>query len=235
MDHTKEALEYTLGFPVTNYALYEQAFVHKSCASNELQSYDRLEFLGDAVINLVIARWLWELFPREQEGFLTKLRTRLVSGKCLSRLSARLELHRFIRMNDRALSAGYNKNPRIAEDVFEALIGAIYISEGLVVAREFLIRLYRTCINFTQLMTTNDNFKDCLMRWSQAKGHALPVYDVVAVHPGRSSDQKATFEVSVSMQGVPGISGKGRGHTKKMAQQEAAKHALALLGVPETY
>lgn len=226
---TKEILEYTLGFPVNNLALYQQAFTHKS-AANELQSFERLEFLGDSVISLVVARWLYESWPQEQEGFLTRLRTKLVSGRCLSKLAERLQLHRFIRMNERALTAGWHKNERIAEDVFEALIGAIYLDSGLVVARSFLLNLYQACIDFRELMTKNDNYKDCLMRWSQAHGYPLPEYDVINVHsaPG----QKPVFEVAVT---VNGATGRGKGTTKKMAQQEAACSALALLGVPENY
>jgi len=226
---TKESLEQTLGFKVTNFDLYRQAFVHKS-ASNEFQpSFERLEFLGDSVISLVVTRWLYDSMPHEDEGVLTTMRTRLVSGKTLSALACKLELHRFVIMNERAMLAGWNKNERIAEDCFEALLGAIYLSEGLVFAREFLLTLYRTCINFTELMK-NENYKDCLMRWTQAHGHPLPEY--VLVRTQTKYGQKPLFEVTCTVQGV---TGHGTGHTKKLAQQQAARDVLHLLGIPENY
>ena len=229
---TREALEHTLGFQVSDFERYRQAFVHKSRATAELQSYERLEFIGDAVINLLVARWLYEWFPHEQEGFLTRLRTKLVSGKCLSRLAQGLQLHRFVQMNDRALSAGWQHNPRIQEDVMEALVGIIYLVEGLVVARQFLLTLYHQSINFDELMG-EENYKDVLMRWTQAEGFPLPEYTVVSVHPPDGARFiKATFEISVT---VNRCTGRGLGPTKKIAQQEAARQTLLRLGVPTNY
>ena len=219
----------TLGFRLTDFPLYRQAFIHKSCASGEEQSYERLEFIGDAVINLIVARWLFEAWPREQEGFLTRLRTRLVNSKTLSKLAQELQLDRFIMMSERALQNGWQHNPRILEDTFEALIGAIYLSEGLVVARQFLITLYQMYIDFTQLMK-EENYKDQLMRFCQANGWPLPEYEVLATH---QHHPKSVFEVVVKVQ--QDATGTGRGHTKKAAQQEAAKSALRTLGVPPNY
>lgn len=226
---TKEALEQTLGFRVTNFELYKQAFVHKSASNEFQQSFERLEFLGDSVISLVVTRWLYDSMPCEDEGVLTTMRTRLVSGKTLSKLAAKLALHRFVIMNERAMAAGWNKNERIAEDCFEALIGAMYLAEGLVFAREFLLTLYRTCIDFTELMK-NDNYKDCLMRWSQAHGYALPEYILINVQS--QYGQKPIFTVECA---VNGVTGRGQGHTKKLAQQDAAKAVLRVLGVSEDY
>ena len=228
-------LETLLGFRTTHSALYQQAFVHKSYASNTFKSNERLEFIGDAVINLIVTRWLYESWPAEQEGFLTKLRTRLVSGKCLSRLAQHLQLHRFVMMNERGLRNGFQHNARIQEDVLEALVGAIYLSEGLIVARQFLISLYQKCININELFN-EDNFKDTLMRWTQANGLPLPEYIIVTVHAPREDSmtqkQKPLFEISVTINGLMGV---GFGCTKKIAQQEAAQKMLALLHVPADY
>lgn len=228
---TKEALESTLGFPVNNFAMYQQVFTHKSCANKFQPSYERLEFLGDSVISLCVARWLLESYPEEQEGVLTRLRTKLVSGKCLSKLGAHLQLHRFIQMNERALASGWNHNSRILEDVFEALIGAMYYSEGLVVARDFLLNLYQTCIDFTELHR-EENYKDQLMRYTQSKAIPLPEYILLAVHPARGDGCKPTFEVTVTVEGKTGW---GTGHTKKQAQQAAAKQTLRELNVPANF
>ena len=226
---SREALEHMLGMKVSDMSLYHQVFTHKSCATDTRPSYERLEFIGDAVVNLVVARWLFDAWPRENEGFLTRLRTKLVSGACLSRLAQHLQLHRFVRMNDRAIHSGWQHNARIQEDTFESLIGAIYLAEGLIVARQFLITLYSTYIDFGELMCEN-NFKDVLMRWCQSQGLALPEYETVNVHS--TAETKHVFEVRVTVQGVTGY---GRGHTKKMAQQEAAKQTLVALRVPENF
>jgi ribonuclease III len=226
----QKQLEQMLGFQVSNMGLFLQAFTHKSCASYEFASNERLEFIGDAVINLVTARWLFDSFPHEQEGFLTRLRTKLVSGKTLSKLAQHLRLDRFVQMNQRAMSCGWHTNPRIMEDCFEALMGALYLSEGLVVARQFLIAMYTACIDFQELIYNNENYKDQLMRYCQQMKSALPEYIVEAVR--HQEGVKPTFLVAVT---VLGKTGRGSGETKKKAQQEAARVTLRLLGVSEHF
>lgn len=230
---TQDALELTLGIQLTreNFHLYEQAFRHKSVANKFQPSYERLEFLGDSIISLCVARWLFESYPNEQEGVLTRVRTKLVSGTCLSKLARHLQLHRFIQMNERAMSMNWNHNSRILEDVFESLIGALYYSEGLVVARNFLLSLYTICVDFTELHK-EENYKDQLMRYTQSKGISLPEYWVLATHPPIGEETKPTFEIAVT---VEGHTGNGTGHTKKQAQQMAAQHTLRLLGIPLDY
>ncbi len=223
-------LQRMLGFPVTHFHLYVRAFTHKSRATDQFPSNERLEFIGDAVINLVTARWLFDAFPQHQEGFLTRLRTKLVSGKTLAKLAQHLRLDRFVQMNQRAMCSGWHQNPRILEDCFEALMGAIYLSEGLVAARTFLIHMYTTCVDLNDLIYTQDNWKDQLMRYCQQMRHELPEYDVETVR--HQEGVKPTFVVTVT---VFGKTGRGSGHTKKVAQQEAARAALRLLGVPENF
>lgn len=211
---------------------YHHVFTHKSRANDDCPSYERLEFIGDSVIGLVVARWLFDAWPDQQEGFLTRMRTKLVSGACLANLAQHLQLHQFIKMNDRAMASGWNANPRILEDVFESLIGAIYLTEGLVVARQFLISLYTRHINFDDLHK-EDNHKDQLMRWCQKQGLELPHYETIKIHRApHGSDAKHIFEMMTQVYGVTGF---GRGHTKKIAQQEAAKHTLRALNIPENF
>lgn len=226
---SQPVLQQMLGFPVTHLHLYVQACTHKSRASDKFPSNERLEFIGDAVINLVTARWLFDAFPQHQEGFLTRIRTKLVSGKTLSRLAKHLRLDQFVQMNQRAMSSGWHQNPRILEDCFEALMGAIYLSEGLVAARSFLIKMYTACIDFDDLVFTQDNWKDQLMRYCQQMRCALPDYVEAVRH---EEGAKPTFVVSVTVFGKTGC---GKGHTKKVAQQEAARATLRLLGVPENF
>jgi ribonuclease III len=216
---SQEALERILGFKVIDYPKYVTVFTHKSAMKlMQGDSYERYEFIGDAVINFVVAKLLFDMFPREDEGFLTRVRTKLVSGRCLSRLSWNLGLQNFIVMNQRSMRHGFNTNDRILEDVFEALVGCIYLQNGMVSAKTFLLNVFREHIDFNEMLRDN-NYKDGLMRYAQARGLPLPEYTVVATSP--------QFTVRVSM---CGCTGEGAGCSKKQAEQDAASQLLYHLG-----
>ena len=218
---TRETLERTLGFRVCNFDNYIRVFTHKS-ASRDLgtESYERLEFIGDSVINFVVAKYLFDAFPTADEGFLTKVRTRLVCSKTLAEFSRNLGLGQFVIMNERALRQGWNTNTRILEDVFESLIGALYLDLGLHTAKTFLISVIERFMNAHDLLTET-NYKDILMRYVQSKGAPLPEY--------RASQPSASiFDVSVD---IEGFEGRGRDSCKKGAEQLAARCVLIRLGV----
>ena len=222
-----------LGFSIGDPSLYMLAFTHKSAETQHPiksapRSYDRLEFIGDAVINLVVAWFLFLKYPEQPEGYLTRLRTKLVSGHCLSHISKRLNLHKFVRMNMKALSNGWQYNDRILEDVFEALVAAISLDKGLHIAQDFVLRCMLTHVAMTDI-ETEDNFKDILMRYTQAHGVGLPIYNA---HESFEFG-KRQYEVTVCVQmknssdTVP--TGFGVAYTKKKAEQEAAAHALSII------
>lgn len=221
---TQHALEQVLGFKVLDFSPYITVFTHKSAMKlTNGESYERYEFIGDAVINFVVAKLLFDMYPGADEGFLTRVRTKLVSGKCLSKLAWQLGLHDFIIMNQRSMRHGFNTNPRILEDVFEALVGCIYLQNGMVSAKAFLLTTYQRFIDFNDVLR-DTNFKDGLMRYAQARGLPLPEYAVVKTSPDASS---TAFVVCATLNG---ISGQGAGGCKKQAEQEAARHLLHLLG-----
>lgn len=223
MQLTRDNLERLLGFRVIEFEPFISVFTHKSAMKiTNGSSYERFEFIGDAVINFVVAKLLYDLYPNEDEGFLTRVRTKLVSGKCLSQLAWKLGLHEFIVMNQRSMRHGFNTNPRILEDVFEALIGCIYLQHGLVSAKEFLLSVFNRFIDFNDILR-DTNYKDGLMRYAQARGMPLPEYAVVNTTP----DPASAFVVQVSLNGCVGH---GAGPSKKQAEQEAARHLLCLLG-----
>lgn len=220
---TPENLERLLGFKVFHFDPYITVFTHKSAMKlTNGSSYERYEFIGDAVINFVVAKLLFDMYPNSDEGFLTRVRTKLVSGKCLSQLAWKLGLHDFIVMNQRSMRHGFNTNPRILEDVFEALIGCIYLQNGLVSAKEFLLSVYNRFVDFNDILR-DTNFKDGLMRYAQARGLPLPEYAVVKTSP----EVAVAFMVRVALNGC---TGHGTGSSKKQAEQEAAKHLLYMLG-----
>lgn len=219
---TQPALEALLGFRVLDFSKYVSVFTHKSAMKvTNGDSYERYEFIGDAVINFVVAKLLFDMYPRADEGFLTRIRTKLVSGKCLSQLAWHLGLHNFIIMNQRSMRHGFNTNPRILEDVFEALVGCIYLQSGMVTAKTFLLSVFQRFVDFNDILR-DTNYKDGLMRYAQARGMPLPEYVVVS-----SASSTASFVVHVALCGRVG---QGAGASKKQAEQEAARTLLGLLG-----
>lgn len=221
---TREALEAVLGCKVADFSRYAPVFTHKSAMrQTNGQSYERYEFIGDAVINFVVAKLLFDMHPSADEGVLTRLRTRLVSGKCLSYLAQQLGLQRYIVMNQRSLKLGFNSNPRILEDVFESLVGCVYLDLGLVAAKAFLLSVYQRFVDFNEI-ARDTNYKDGLMRYAQARGLPLPEYTVVATSP----DPRAAFTVRARL--ATGAVGHGIGSSKKHAEQHAARELLRCLG-----
>lgn len=220
---SKEALEAVLGFRVLNWpGSYVTAFTHKSAvrypgASHE--SFEKLEFLGDAVLGFIVGRYLYETYPESNEGFLTQMRTKLVSGKALAVIAERMGLSRLIIMSPKALASNFNTNPRILEDVLESLIGAVFLDAGMVAARTFVLNMIAQYVDHAALMK-NTNYKDTLMQYCQARAQPLPTYESHAMDHG--------FRV---IAGACGVFGEGRGTTKRDSEQQAAKFVLLHLGV----
>jgi ribonuclease-3 len=223
---SRQDLELVLGFKVCDFQKYLSVFTHKSAMRDMARgSYERYEFIGDAVINFVIAKYLYDKYPNEDEGFLTRVRTKLVSGKCLSVLSQRLGLHRYIIMNQKALRQGWNTNPRILEDVYESLVGCVYLDLGLMTAKTFVLDVMNRFVDFNDIVR-DTNYKDILMRHTQAHAMPLPEYHVIN---DPQVTRAAMFDIVVLLQGVP--YGRGSDTCKKGAEQLAAQQALARIGV----
>jgi ribonuclease-3 len=203
-------IESIVGTRVNDLSLYQTAFTHKSALKqySVKSSYETLEFLGDAVLSFVITKHLFDTFPEEHEGFLTKARTKIVRGSTLSEISREMNMSDLILMDEKGLRFNWNRNEKILEDVFEALIGAIYLDIGILHVKHFVTRH----ILSRALSLDDDNYKDIVMRWCQASKYPLPVYTIVQSVPD--------FMVclSVCKQNVAF----GRGKTKKSAEQMAA-------------
>jgi ribonuclease-3 len=205
-----------VGTKVKDLALYRRAFTHKSALkrySGLTGSYETLEFMGDSVLGFVITKHLFDLHEKEQEGFLTKARTKMVRGKTLCEISKVLGLDKLTLMDEKGERNGWNTNENIMEDVFEAFVGAIYLDLGMVHAKRFVLE------SFTKIQTSlvDDNWKDQLMRWCQALKYALPEYRM----DGQTNGQ---FFITVVVDGMDG--GAGFATTKKQAEQNAAEIVL---------
>ena len=220
---TRAEIEALVGTRVSNVNLYVQAFTHKSALKQYPDtlkaSYENLEFMGDSVLGFIVTRHLFDMYSTEQEeGFLTKARTKIVRGTTLSSISERLGLYRWVIMDEKGTKKGWNRNPKILEDVLEALIGAIYIDLGIIHTKQFIFKL----LNEFPIDMNDDNYKDQLMRVCQNRRFELPVYVIDAQVNG-------IFYVSVYINSF--LYGRGCGTTKKQAEQVSAQQAIKTLSL----
>jgi len=214
-----------VGTKVKDISLYLRAFTHKSALKKYTltESFETLEFMGDSVLGFIITKMLFDRYEEEQEGFLTKARTKLVRGATLAHVARYLNLDRWVLMDDKGSRNGWMSNDKILEDVFEALVGAIYLDLGLLYAKRFVLDIFNNpeIIDMNKIMI-DDNFKDQLMRYCQQSKIPLPMYTV------ESHDSK-TFTVSVTVNDSK--VGTGSASTKKQAEQNAAQDGLKNIGI----
>src|ERR1700712_3515116 len=165
-----KALKNLLGFVPGNLSLYRLAFRHKSVAQSIRKgvknSNERLEFLGDAVLGSVVAEVLFKLYPYEDEGFLTELRSKIVSRVNLNQLARKLGFDKLIEYDSRALNS--SRQGSLLGDAFEALVGAVYLDKGYDFTRNFLVNhIIKSHIDIHKLEQTETNFKSKLIEWCQ--------------------------------------------------------------------
>lgn len=220
----KHELEQILNFPICNVSLYQQAFIHKSLLSETNCSNERLEFLGDSVLNMIIAEYLYHRFSKEDEGFLTKLRSKLVNCENLTYMTKKMKIDKFIitskQVNDRTKG-----NTKLLEDAFEALIGAIYLDKGWEQSQLFIIRAMEEYVDF-RTMLIDDNYKDILLKYTQKVNMGLPTYVDISCE-GPPHDRLFTCAVIIEKQEM----GRASGKTKKQAEKMAARVALGKYNV----
>lgn len=231
---SREAVEKLVGAGVRNLALYEQALLHRSLLrgrpESHLHSNERLEFLGDAVLGFVVAEHLYHRFPDKDEGFLTRLRSKLVNGQALSEYAATFGLGEIVLLSDNMVQAGGRENPTILADAFEAVIGALYLDLGEAAARTFIQEKVLADIDLEELAEQRDNYKSLLLEYVQALGWPQPQYEVM-LEEGPSHDK--VFTVQVLLRERP--YGRGRAPSKKKAEQLAAGEALNRLRAEEPH
>ena len=218
-------MESLVGMPIGDLKLYRQALMHRSLLRGEaishLHSNERLEFLGDAVLGFVTAEHLYHHFPEKDEGFLTRVRAKIVNGQALARYAMRLNLGPLVLLSENMDSTGGRENPTILADAFEAVIGALYLDQGEEAARTFIQEKILKELDLEDLAYQRDNYKSLLLEYVQAQGWPQPQYRV-ANEEGPSHERMFTVEVYLGE--VP--YGKGQARNKKTAEQEAAGAAL---------
>ena len=202
-------------------ALAGLALTHRSVGK---PNNERLEFLGDALLGMIVADMLFEAHPHASEGELSRLRAQLVNGQALAVLARELELGDELRLGPGELKSGGFRRESILADAFEALVAAIYLDAGFETCRDTVRELFATRI--AALPRSSKDAKTKLQEWLQGRGLALPVYELIASH---GEDHARTFEVSCMISEPQPLRSDGRGGSRRAAEQDAAEVVLRQL------
>ncbi len=223
-DETISELEQILGIKIYNPAIFEQAFIHRSylpiLKHSKYFSNERLEFLGDSILGMVVADYLFSLHSHVPEGELTKMRSWLVNSNSLALTARKLLLDKFIKLSFSAEKSLKQGSDSILADALEALIGAIYVDSGFDAAKQFIIHSIIP-IELNESLMKDDNYKSILLEKVQSKGYDAPKYNIIDEF---GPDHDKTFTVGVYIN--DNLVAKGSGKSKKQAEQSAAKKAL---------
>ena len=231
LEITSEDVTSMIGVNPIKLLYYQKAFIHKSVlrflANQEEESlrvsYERYEFLGDSVLNLVIANFVFHKYPEKDEGFLTRIRTKLVNGKTLAYLANKTNMNKFLIISKNVENIGGRNNDRILEDIFEAFICSINLDLGFKYAEKFILDTINKHINFEELEEDN-NYKDILLRKCQQSIQVNPEYELVET---TGPAHKKIFTSVVIINGRKYSEGTSK--TKKESEQIASKLTLEFL------
>ncbi|MGJ8513362.1 ribonuclease III [Carnimonas bestiolae] len=211
-----------LGYQFNDNAYLELALTHRSVGG---RNNERIEFLGDSIVNFIIGEALFRRFPEAREGQLSRLRARLVKGETLADVALEFELGQFLKLGSGEMKSGGNRRRSILADAMEAVIGAIYLDGGMDEVKRCVLAWFAERLNDTTLEDTLKDPKTRLQEFLQSRQKPLPRYDVVDVQ-GDAHDQVFTVEAHVELLNEPGV---GTGSSRRNAEQQAADKVLALL------
>ncbi len=222
MSNDIKSLEKALGYSFKTAKLITEALTHKSYK----QPYDneRLEFLGDAVLDLVVGEYLYKKFPKSDEGKLSKIRASLVNEDGFNKLAKYLKLGDYIYLSNAEEKNGGREKASLLSNAFEAVMGAIYLESGLETVEKIALDLIDKNYESISLDELFKDFKTSLQEITQARFGVIPDYEVIAA---RGPDHKKEFEVAVIINNKEYA--RAIGKSKKIAQQEAAKIAVSII------
>jgi ribonuclease III len=217
-----KALEEALGHRFKRGELLEQALTHRSAVRARgpaSDAYERLEFLGDRVLGLLVAELLMQRFAHEQEGELTRRHTALVRRDSLVRVAREIELGTHLKLSKGEAQAGSRASPALLADACEAVIAALYLDGGIDAARPFIERYWIPLLEADAIPPRDA--KTAIQEWAQGQKLPLPAYRVVA---SEGPSHKPMFTIEITVKGLPPVEAKGR--SKRAAEQEAAQELL---------
>lgn len=218
----RDKLEKILNYHFVDDNYIEVALTHRSAANI---NNERLEFLGDSVLGLVISTKLFSQFPECNEGLLSRMRASLVKGETLSELAKEIALGEYIKLGSGELKSGGFRRASILADAFEAVIGAIYLDGGIQAAEKFILTSFKSRLDVIDPKVVAKDPKTELQEYLQARNHPVPVYTVVSID-GKSHDQ--TFIVHGQVDLIGHVI-KGKGKSRRYAEQQVASRILDLL------
>ncbi len=211
-------LERQIGYQFTNQSLLQQALTHRSHGS---QNNERLEFLGDGVLNFIIAHQLFQRFPKLSEGDLSRMRAQLVKEPTLCEIASSLGLGEHLRLGEGELKSGGWRRPSVLADALEAMVGAAYLDGGFEAAEQMVIRLFTPLLDKLDPKSIGKDPKSMLQEYLQSRKIDLPEYKVLATE-GEAHCQ--TFRVECHIARL-NISTNGEGTSRRAAEQQAAELA----------
>ncbi len=218
-----------LRLPFSDWLLVSRALTHRSYLNEHpeaLEDNERLEFLGDAVLDFVVGAWLYNHYPEMPEGDLTRMRSALVHTHQLAEFARQMKIGQALRLGKGESQAGGYDRDAILCDTFEAVIGALYLDAGLDAVIQYISPMLQAASNFVLQNHTIEDPKSRFQEWAQSRGFQAPVYLTRnAVGP----DHSRIFEVDAFVNGV--LYGTGKGPSKQSAAKEAARQALKHIGV----
>jgi ribonuclease-3 len=216
-----------LNYQFNNPQFLREAFLHSSAADDRLQSNERLEFLGDSVLSLVICKTLFERFPDYLEGDLTKIKSRLVSRKSCAQVANQLGLPGFMQVG-KGMESTRAMSGSVAAASLESTIAAIFLDGGMEEAQRFIVRVFDQMIVEADAEQHQENFKSLLQQYCQREYNCTPLYELL---DEKGPDHNKCFEIAVVIRHFryPGA----WGITKKEAEQRAALNALLEIGLIE--
>jgi len=216
-----------INYRFTDQQLLQEALTHRSLGAN---NNERLEFLGDSVLNLVISSRLYDVYPDAQEGDLSRMRARLVRGVSLSDVASSIGLGQHLKLGEGEMKTGGFRRTSILADAYEALIGAIFLDGGYASCQTEILRLFDPLIENLPDVEELKDAKTRLQEWLQARGRPLPVYDHFREE---GADHAKKFYVQCKITDGP-ISVEAAGDSRRKAEQAAAKDMLGKLQANDT-
>lgn len=222
MDPRQAALQHRLGYSFKQQGLLSRALTHRSFGA---EHNERLEFLGDAVLNTAVSSLLYERFSGSDEGDLTRVRAHLVREDSLHRVALMLRLPEVMRLSEGETRGGGAQRASILADAVEAIIGAVHLDGGYGAALELVRSLFGEVIHATEADSWTKDAKTELQEWLQARRMAVPAYRILAT---RGEKHAQTFEVECAVPTL-GLAERGEGRSRRLAEQEAARRLLDVL------
>jgi ribonuclease-3 len=218
-----------LNIPIADNLLLSRALTHRSYLNEHpeaLEDNERLEFLGDAVLDFLVGAWLYNHFPEMAEGDLTRLRSALVRTEALALFAQQIDLGAVMRLGRGEDEGGGRERPALLCATFEALIGAIFLNSGIQAVQEFVEPMLQAAAEQILSARKEQDPKSLFQEWIQSQGYGPPLYRTAAT---TGPDHAKSFEVEVVVNGQ--VYGRGYGHSKQAAAKSAANDALQSLGL----